>query len=180
MSGGYQVLFQEIVSFANHYFSRNRQNVVFKDLTSSQIAALGALKDTTAVSMKQLAETLGVTPGAVTKVVDHLEEKELVFRKTSPTDRRTVLLGITPAGQNTLSQLMFAFEQHLVSQFSEMPTEHLNNLHFFLQKLNQALGSWQRRSVSEVETVDPQHEDRLNGKNFPLQGDLARSQGELA
>lgn len=56
------------------------------------IAAEGALRPGV------LAERLRVTPRSVTEVVDALIERGLVNRDTDPTDRRAMVLTLTPAG----------------------------------------------------------------------------------
>lgn len=47
------------------------------------------------ISVKDLAEKVGVTPGAVTQLVNALVEKGLVQREGDPADRRVVRLKVT-------------------------------------------------------------------------------------
>lgn len=51
----------------------------------------------TTVSVKSLAEYLGVTPGAVTQLVDGLVDKKLVERQENTDDRRIVNIKLTPS-----------------------------------------------------------------------------------
>ena len=44
----------------------------------------------------ELAEAVGLSPGAVTTVIDRLEERGLVTRSRDPDDRRRVTLKMTP------------------------------------------------------------------------------------
>ncbi len=49
------------------------------------------------VSVKELAEMLKVTPGAVSQLVDSLVKKDLVTREEDPKDRRSVRIRLTTA-----------------------------------------------------------------------------------
>jgi DNA-binding MarR family transcriptional regulator len=50
-----------------------------------------------------VAALLGVTPSTVTSVVDGLVARGLVDRSSDPADRRRVVLGLTPAGMETVA-----------------------------------------------------------------------------
>jgi DNA-binding MarR family transcriptional regulator len=72
-------------------------------------------------TMKQLAETLDVTPRRITALVDALEEHGLVERHAHPTDGRSTLVAITPAG---LEQQRLGCQQHrdeVAAAFADLP-----------------------------------------------------------
>ena len=52
-----------------------------------------------ALPMTKIADRLMVHPTGVTKLVDRLEQDELVVREANPADRRGVLVRITPEGR---------------------------------------------------------------------------------
>jgi DNA-binding MarR family transcriptional regulator len=52
-----------------------------------------------AMTMRELAATLGTDPPYTTVVVDDLERRGLVTRTVRPGDRRSKIVTITPAGQ---------------------------------------------------------------------------------
>lgn len=54
---------------------------------------------------KQIATSLGITPGSVTAMIDRLEAKGLVERARTPGDRRGVLVSATPKVFHTIGQL---------------------------------------------------------------------------
>src|SRR4051794_2577352 len=56
--------------------------------------------DAEGVPMGRLGERLGITPRAVTALVDGLEADGLAERRPHPTDRRTTLVAITAAGED--------------------------------------------------------------------------------
>ena len=68
------------------------------------------------ISVKDLAESTGVTPGAITQFVDILVEKGLVMREGDPADRRIVRLKITDLARNQHEK----FRQEHMASFSRI------------------------------------------------------------
>src|SRR3990170_3653135 len=65
-------------------------------LGASQVRILFSIaKEKGGASVKDLAEILGVTPGAVTQFVDGLVEKDLVKREEDLSDRRILRIKLT-------------------------------------------------------------------------------------
>ena len=52
-----------------------------------------------------LARELGISPRSATEVVDALEDKGLVVRSPSPTDRRAIVLSLTEDGRGLLARM---------------------------------------------------------------------------
>lgn len=61
-------------------------------LTVSEILALTHLDGTGPMSQRELAQALGITPSAVTVMVDRLIARGFVRKSPHPTDRRRVLV----------------------------------------------------------------------------------------
>jgi len=77
-------------------------------MTYAQSRALIALAESGGtdadVSAGQLARAADLHPATVTAMLDLLEEEGLVVRRRSPTDRRCVLVALTPEGQALLER----------------------------------------------------------------------------
>ena len=69
--------------------------------------------------MADLAETLGVTPRAVTTLVDALEGEDLVRRTAHPTDRRITMINITGDGAR-VEQQFAALQASLLELFADL------------------------------------------------------------
>jgi len=65
-------------------------------LSESDIETLEALIDMGASTAGRLAELTGLTSGAVTRVIDRLEQAGYVRRVTDPADRRRVVVAVVP------------------------------------------------------------------------------------
>ena len=74
-----------------------RQTVAIRfGLTESDIEALEVLIDTGAATAGRLSELMGLTTGAVTRVIDRLEQAGYVRRVPDPADRRRVIVEVVP------------------------------------------------------------------------------------
>jgi DNA-binding MarR family transcriptional regulator len=67
--------------------------------------ALGQLRDHGPMSPSELGERLIVTRATVTGVVDSLERRGYVLRSPNPTDRRGIIVELTPAGVGAVAQV---------------------------------------------------------------------------
>src|ERR1700733_9763531 len=72
------------------------------DLTLSQYYLLQPLDGGSSWPSCELADCAGIAPPTATRVLDGLESSGLVSRDRSPTDRRTVLISLTPEGRKRL------------------------------------------------------------------------------
>jgi DNA-binding MarR family transcriptional regulator len=78
--------------------------------------------------MGDLAARFEVAPRSATSMVDSLEALGLVERRADPTDRRSVLVGLTPDGlalMDRVSELRRASAQALFGRLSPLQQEHL-------------------------------------------------------
>lgn len=79
-----------------------------------------------------LAERLGIAPRSATEVVDALQEKGLIRRAPSPTDRRATALSLTDDGRQLLSRLRStmdrASQERAEDLFSVLDANELDTL----------------------------------------------------
>ena len=99
-----------------------------QEVSLTQWIALMTLTRFAHISATQLSAELGHDMGALTRVVDELEERGLVRRARSQRDRRAVEIAITAAGRRTAERskrLIVALLNELVEPFSEHETKTL-------------------------------------------------------
>src|SRR5215472_18808791 len=75
-------------------------------LNSTQFAVLKHLGEGAAQTAADLCRLNRYDTGAMTRILDHLEEKGLVRRERGREDRRVVFLRLAPAGKALLPRLM--------------------------------------------------------------------------
>jgi DNA-binding MarR family transcriptional regulator len=84
------------------------------ELAPPQLLALRALDPGDPLPMSELAGGMHLDNSTVTGIVDRLEERGLVERRTAPHDRRVRMLVLTEAG--------VALRERLVARWAEVPT----------------------------------------------------------
>jgi DNA-binding MarR family transcriptional regulator len=65
------------------------------DLTGPQLSVMHALVQSDGMSLKELSAHLGLAHSTVSGIVDRLQERGMVERRTSETDRRVTRIGVT-------------------------------------------------------------------------------------
>ncbi len=88
------------------------------------------------LSVKELAETLNVTPGAITQFVDVLVEKGLVTRKEDPSDRRILRIKLTKVAQEKFAGFRRDYFTTASRIFGVLTDKEVSQLSGLLSKLD--------------------------------------------
>ena len=80
------------------------------DITAAQLIVLASVANKEADSPAGLCKNISYDPGAMTRMIDRLQQKGLVRRNPNPDDRRATNLEITTAGRALYPQLLAAKE----------------------------------------------------------------------
>jgi len=110
-------------------------------LSETQLAALSALEVHQAMTPGELAEHEKVQPPSMTRVIAALEAGGLVTRMPHPTDRRQVVLTVTPAGRDVVTQARRRKEAWLALRLKELTPQERATLRAaapILEKLSQS------------------------------------------
>jgi DNA-binding MarR family transcriptional regulator len=92
-------------------------------LTLPQFTALSVLNGRGRSSNAQLAERSFITPQSANEVVKAMESNGWVMREADPTNRRVVLLQLTPAGKALLKRCNESVDQVEISMLGNMSEE---------------------------------------------------------
>jgi DNA-binding MarR family transcriptional regulator len=101
------------------------------DISAAQMMVLGTIASGEADSASGLCKGISYDPGAMTRMIDRLEQKGLLRRLPRPDDRRTQSLELTPEGRTLFPKLAAAKEavqQRFVRGFSEDEQRMLEGL----------------------------------------------------
>jgi len=110
-------------------------------LSDIQLAALSALERHQAMTPGELAEYEKVQPPSMTRVIAVLEERSLVQRTAHPTDRRQVILTVTPEGRALVHRVRRRKEAWLAQRLDELSEAEIEVLRAaapILEKLSQS------------------------------------------
>jgi DNA-binding MarR family transcriptional regulator len=104
-------------------------------LSESDIDALELLIDTGAATAGRLADVMGLTSGAVTRVIDRLEQAGYVRRTTDPADRRRVVIEVVPERIATVESLLASLEQAFAKEAGRYSPAELETINAFLSRM---------------------------------------------
>ena len=88
----------------------------------TQLAALYVLADGSTTTIGELAELLGRSPSATSRLVEGLVRRRLVERRAEPEDRRQRLLALTHRGQALLRAVDRARADQFLTAVRPLPT----------------------------------------------------------
>ncbi len=111
-----------VIEFYEKLSSWEHDVVREKGLTLPQMHTLEVLGIHKAMRMKELAQRMGITTGTLTVLVDKLEAKDFVCRMPHQTDRRSIIVELTEAGQEMFEEhdrLHLRLIEELTSEFSD-------------------------------------------------------------
>jgi len=110
-------------------------------LSDTQLAALATLERHGAMSPGDLAEHEKVQPPSMTRVIAALVDWGLVTRAPHPTDRRQVILTVTPEGRSLVQKVRRRKEAWLARRLAELSPQERATLREaapILEKLSQS------------------------------------------
>ncbi len=87
------------------------------------------------IAPSELAERMGMTRGAISKLADRFVEKALVVRHADPKDRRGQTLVLSPAARNLVPRLAQLADDNDAAFFASLDTEERADLVRLLRKL---------------------------------------------
>ena len=101
------------------------------DVTSAQYVIMAQLAYSLADSATLLCKGIAYDPGAMTRMIDRLEAKQLIRRVRSPEDRRAVKLELTDEGKALfpkLRSIVIGVLNRFMRDFSKSEARQLENL----------------------------------------------------
>ena len=110
-------------SVSNHVSRAFRRKVEAAGVQVSEWVVLRALHGGEVTSPGALVHLLGMTKGAVSKLLERLEGRGLVTRTTSDVDRRQQVLALTSAGRTLVPRLARLADENDREFFGHMPPE---------------------------------------------------------
>lgn len=147
-----------------------QMEALFSDeaLTFSQWTVLMALREWGKSTAAQLARDICHDAGSLTRILDELEQRDLVGRARSETDRRVVTLSLTPQGLALVENLLPRVVEHwntLLGDFSHLEVKLLIKLLTRLSlategKRDEASPRWQKRQEKLAEHLAQHREHR--------------------
>ncbi|BBH22855.1 MarR family transcriptional regulator [Paenibacillus baekrokdamisoli] len=97
-------------------------------LSFTQFKVLFKLQAEGAQKVSELAEAMGMTPGAITGIADKLIAEGYIKRSRAEDDRRVVYIELTDKGERMLKQLLISQAETMSTFFDKLPDEDIAHL----------------------------------------------------
>jgi MarR family 2-MHQ and catechol resistance regulon transcriptional repressor len=125
------------------------------DLQPSQFGILETLYHLGSMQQHELAAKLLQTPGNITRVIDSLEQQDLVARESEPGDRRCHRIALTEKGKRRISAIFPRFATAIHNLFSKLSAKEQKQLNELLRKLgkNAALSFNQSDKKPKIQKI---------------------------
>jgi DNA-binding MarR family transcriptional regulator len=121
------------VNFQRSFFG---QTVAIRfGLSESDVDALELLIDTGAATAGRLSDLMGLTTGAVTRVIDRLEQAGYVRRVPDPADRRRVIVEVVPEKISAVQETMDRVGDKGAEEIAHYSDEELAVINDFLTRM---------------------------------------------
>lgn len=104
-------------------------------LTGPQLLVLQAIGKAPGVMVKQIAESINLSPATITSILDRMEGKGLVERIRSTQDKRRVGVYLSEAGQSVLAKAPMPLQEHFQRRFGELAEWEQSQMVATMQRL---------------------------------------------
>ncbi len=119
-----------------------------RGLTRARAFALWEISHRDAITQRELADALKVTPRNVTTLIDGLEKTGFVKRRDHPNDRRAILLDLTSSGKEITDRLKRETQELAKALFAGLSPAKLEE---FVETLDLVIGRLERL-IAEAST----------------------------
>jgi DNA-binding MarR family transcriptional regulator len=126
-----------VSNHVSHAFSRK---VEAQGVTVAEWVIMRELFEQDAIAPSALAQRLGLTRGAVSKLVDRLVEKSLVRKAAGDQDRRYQSVGLTKQGRGLVPKLAGLADQNDEEFFGSLTARQRRTLLGVMQEIVHARG----------------------------------------
>ncbi|MFW2388120.1 MAG: MarR family winged helix-turn-helix transcriptional regulator [Polyangiales bacterium] len=111
---------EDVIAFCRMFSSFEREEICCGTVSPAQCVLLQTLTNGE-WDVSALAAQSRVTKGAMTRLVDGLESRDLVARERAEDDARRVLVSLTPGGKKEAKRLHRLTEKSIATIFDRIP-----------------------------------------------------------
>lgn len=112
------------------------------NLSPTEVRLLKLFTNASQYSIKELCETLNLTPGRITHILSSLEEKKLVIRKQNQTDKRNYYVELLPKANPLINNLHKNYISLHESILQNVGEKELKQIQSSLKLLTEQFKQW--------------------------------------
>ena len=138
-------------------------------VSMAQLHIMYTLQRTSEMTMSHLADWLNVSLSNATGLIDRLEERGYISRDRVPTDRRVVMVRVTPDGERMLGEVDALSDDLLRSVLDRLPPSQLRGVGHAIAALREAVDSTVESMPNRhpASTMTPRSGSTMRGENHP-------------
>lgn len=121
-------------------------------LTIPQIVVLQAIRDLGEVTTRAISDQSDLSSATVVTILDKLEDKGLVRRYRSTSDRRVVHAGLTPTGAELVQNLPGLLHEEFEEKFAELSADDRAGLVTAIEQIAEMLNAHKISAASILTT----------------------------
>jgi len=125
---------------SNHVSQAFARKLEARDVTVAEWAVMRELYGVDSLAPSRLAELLGLTRGAISKLADRLISKGLATRTPDPSDARAQTLALTARGRGLVPKLAALADQNDAEFFEHLSIEERSTLERVLKNIVRTRG----------------------------------------
>jgi len=126
-------------------------------LTLSQRVVLQTLAQQGPATPSAIAREVSLSQATITVILDRLGERALISRERSQTDRRNVVVDLTDAGRQILSEAPEALQANFLKSFDELADWEQHMLIASLQRLAELMSAEDVDAAPILDVGDVRH-----------------------
>lgn len=132
-------IYNFLQEIAWHFGSHGINGECCGDLSFVEFMSLKKVYENNDISIQEIGNAINFTKSGATRIVNRLEEKGYVSRKTSPIDGRICCVGITDKGIDVVSKILDRYMMYLEELIKEFNPQKQEQLRDTLEMLVNAL-----------------------------------------
>ena len=126
------------------------EDIISRNYTEPQFGALECLGHLGALPIGTVGSKKLMSGGNMTMVIDSLEKEALVERIHSKEDRRSVIVQLTPKGEEAFKDVFSKHSEFLVNLFSVLSEKEIDTLAALLKKLGTSIEGKDKEDKKEA------------------------------
>ncbi|HEX6472835.1 MAG TPA: MarR family transcriptional regulator [Streptosporangiaceae bacterium] len=134
-AGASERAFERLIELAVVTFEFMERGLVERGLSRARATVLWSLRRRGAMTQRELADAIGVTPRNVTGLVDALEADGFVVRERHPADRRAMLVTLTDKGVTAVVELEQEYRDASGRLFGGLPGDAMDGFLLTVEQL---------------------------------------------
>lgn len=129
-------LWRSFASTWKKWYRKAEENISPLDISIPEYRMLTYLQENGPTPMARLAQSIDVSQGWITSMVDRLEKKQMVRRTRSEEDRRIIKIEVLEPGLDTIKKVRELHLQFVRRTLGKFSTEEQVQFNLLLNKLS--------------------------------------------